>query len=327
MSKKFFTFSRFIGILQPKKRRSMNVKGEILLWIRAIRAPFFSATIMAAFMAGALAYSEGKFNWFYLIGAVVIIAGANCGINLINDYYDHKTKNDELNKYYGPFSGGSRVIQDGLLKPGSILLAGIISFSVVTLIGLYFVIFINLHLLWFGLAAVVLGFFYTAGPVKIGYRGLGEILVFIKSGPLAVCGSYLLFTGNISLEAILISIPHGLLVTAILFINEFPDYEADKLADKKHIIVRIGRKRARVVYAILITLIYVSVFIPVILQLIPVYILVVFITFPLAYQAIRNTIKNYDDERAIIPSQAKTILLTLSFGILISVGYIVDRFI
>jgi len=305
----------------------MTVKEKTMLWIKAIRAPFFSATIMSAVIAGSLAYSEGKFSWLYLFGAIFIIAGSNTGINLINDYFDHKSGNDEINKYYGPFSGGSRVIQDKLIKPRSILIVGISSFIIVSLVGLYFVIFVNLHLLWFGLAAVLLGYFYTASPLRLAYRGLGEILVFLKAGPLAVCGSYLLFTGNITLEALLISIPQGLLITAILFINEFPDYEADKSAGKRHIVVRIGRKKARIFYAILIISIYLSVLIPVILQLIPIYLLVIFITLPLSIQAVSTALKKYNDERAIMPAQAKTILLTLSLGLLIVAGYITDKLI
>ena len=305
----------------------MSTKEKIMLWIKAIRAPFFSATIMSAIIAGTLAYSEGRFSWLYLLGAIFVIAGSNAGINLINDYFDHKSGNDEVNKYHGPFSGGSRVIQDKLIKPRSILIVGISSFIIVTLIGLYFVIFINLHLLWFGLAAVLLGYFYTAAPLRLAYRGLGEILVFIIAGPLAVCGTYLLFTGTITLEALLISIPQGLLLTAILFINEFPDYEADKSVGKRHIIVRIGRKRARIFYTTLIAAVYLSVLIPVALKILPVYLLVIFLNLPLAVQAISTTLKKYNDERAILPAQAKTILLTLSSGILIVAGYIADKFI
>lgn len=305
----------------------MNVKERILLWVKAIRVPFFSATAMSAIIAGALAYSEGRFSWFYLISAIIIIAGSNCGINLINDYFDHKSHNDENNKYYGPFSGGSRVIQDGLIKPKTILMAGIISFSIVSLYGLYFVIFVNVHLIWFGLASVFLGYFYTATPLKLGYRGFGEILVFLKSGPIAVIGTYFLFTGNISMEVLLISIPQGLLISAILFINEFPDYEADKSVNKRHMVVRIGRERARKYYTALIILIYLSVLIPIIFKILPIYLLVIFITLPLAIQAIITTIKHYNNERAIIPAQAKTILLTLSLGISIVLGYVVDRFI
>ena len=304
----------------------MNTKEKILLWIRAIRAPFFSATVMSSVIAAALAFSEGSFNWFYFIGAALVIAGSNCGINLINDYFDHKSGNDEINKYPTPFSGGSRVIQEGLIKPRSILMAGIISFSIVTLIGLYFVIFVNIHLLWFGLAAVILGYFYTGSPLRLSYRGVGEIFVFIKSGPLAVCGTYLLFTGKITMEALLVSIPPGLLIAAILFINEFPDYEADKAAGKMHIVVRLGREKARFYYTVLIALVYISLIIPVILGILPLFLLIPLVTLPIAFQAVLTTMRKYDDEKAIIPAQAKTIMLTLAIGICISIGYVLDRF-
>ena len=303
----------------------MNIKQKILLWLRAIRAPFFSATAMSAVIAAGLAYSEGKFSWFYLAAAVLIIAGSNCGINLINDYFDHKSGNDEVNKYFNPFSGGSRVIQDNLIKPRQILIAGIIAFVVTALFGLYFVIFVNYHLIWFGLAAILLGYFYTAKPVKFVYRGVGELLVFIKSGPLAVLGTYFLFTGKLSLEAFLISIPQGLLVTLILFINEFPDYEADKAVGKRHLVVRFGRQKSRVIYIFLIAAVYLSVIIPAALLISPLFLLISLLTIPFAVQASVVAFKNYNSEIAILPAQAKTIFLTLSFGMLLTIGYVIDK--
>ncbi|MGZ5486814.1 MAG: 1,4-dihydroxy-2-naphthoate octaprenyltransferase, partial [Nitrososphaeraceae archaeon] len=214
---------------------------------------------MAGLLGSALAFNEGKFNWLYLLTSIVIIAGTNAGINLINDYFDYKSRNDEINKYPTPFSGGSRVIQDKLIKPKQILIGGITAFAIVALIGLMFVIFVNFNLIWFGIAGIVLGYFYTATPLKIGYRGFGEFIVFLMSGPLAVCGTYFLFTGSINLKSVLISIPHGLLVFAILFINEFPDYYADKEVNKNHLVVRLGRAKARYVYVTVIALVYLSV--------------------------------------------------------------------
>jgi 1,4-dihydroxy-2-naphthoate octaprenyltransferase len=305
----------------------MNIKQKTLLWLRAIRAPFFSATSMSAVIAAGLAYSEGNFSWFYLIAAILIIAGSNCGINLINDYFDHKSGNDEVNKYYNPFSGGSRVIQDNLIKPKKILIAGIVSFAVTALMGLYFVIFVNYNLVWFGLAAIILGYFYTAKPLRFAYRGVGELVVFIKSGPLAVLGTYLLFTGKLSLEAFLVSIFQGLLVALILFINEFPDYKADKAVGKRQLVVRFGRKKSRIVYIILMAAVYLSVLIPVALSIFPVYLLLPLLTIPFAVQASTIAYKNYNNETAIIPAQAKTIILTLSFGLLFTVGYVLDKLI
>jgi len=173
---------------------------------------------------------------------------------------------------------------------------------------------------------VILGYFYTGRPVRLVYRGVGEIFVFIKSGPLAVCGTYLLFTDRITAEALLISIPQGLLIAAILFINEFPDYEADRTAGKMHIVARIGRKKSRYYYAAVIALAYLSVIIPVILGIFPLWLLITLATLPLAVKSVHIAFTKYDDEQAILPAQAGTIILTLAFGLSISIGYMLDRF-
>lgn len=298
---------------------------KIKLWFKAIRAPFFLGTIMAGLLGSALAYDEGKFNWLYLLASIVIIAGINGGINLINDYFDHKSRNDEINRYPTPFSGGSRVIQNKLIKPRQMLIGGIVSFAIVALIGLVFVIFVNFNLIWFGLAGIVLGYFYTATPLKIGYRGLGEFVVFLMSGPLAVCGTYFLFTGSINLKSVLLSIPHGLLVFAILFINEFPDYAADKDVNKKNLVVRLGRAKARYVYSTIIALIYLSVIVPVIFGVLPVYLLIFLITIPIALKAVFTTHRKFDSEKEIIPAQANTIILTIACGLLLSLGFLLDK--
>jgi 1,4-dihydroxy-2-naphthoate polyprenyltransferase len=298
---------------------------NVKLWLRAIRAPFFLGTIMAGFLGSALAFDMGKFNWFYFISSIIIIAGLNSGINLTNDYFDHKSGNDEANKTPTPFSGGSRVIQDKLLSPKKMLFGGLASFLIIGLFGLYFVIFVNFNLIWFGLIGIVMGYFYTGMPFKIGYRGYGEVLVFIMSGPLAVCGTYFLFTGKISLQSILLSIPHGLLVFEILFINEFPDYNADKLVNKKHLVVLMGRAKSRYVYTALIILMYLSILIPVILGILPVYLLIFLASLPLAVKAVLTALRKFNDEREIIPAQANTIFLTIATGVLLSLGLILDK--
>ncbi len=298
---------------------------KIKIWIRAIRAPFFSVATIPGIIASFLAYNEGNFNWLYFIISIIIIAGTNCGINLANDYYDHISKNDEINKYSNPFSGGSRVIQEKMLHPKSILIGAIVSFIVVAIIGLYFTFTVNFNLIWFGLAGIFLGYFYNAPPFKFGYKGLGEFLVFLMDGPIATLGTYFLFTGRINLKSVLISIPPGLLVALVLLINEFPDYFADKEVNKKTLIVRLGRKKASYLYTIVIVLFYLSVIIPVTLGLLPLFLLIVLINLPIAIKSILVAIKNYKNEREIFPAQVNTILLAITSGILLSVGFILDR--
>ena len=171
----------------------------------------------------------------------------------------------------------------------------------------------------------MLGFFYTAPPLRIGYRGFGEIIVFLVCGPLSVIGTYFLFTGMITLKSILLSIPIGLMIFEILLINEFPDYEADKAVNKKHLVVRMGRQKARILYVFVIGLTYLSVIIPVALRIFPIYVLIFLLTLPFAYKAVSVALKKFNDEKQIIPAQANTIFLTIGYGILLSLGLIIDK--
>jgi len=297
---------------------------KLLVWIKAIRAPFFSVSTIPAIIAATLAYNESKFNWLYLVIGLLIIVGINCGINLTNDYYDHISKADEINKYITPLSGGSRVIQEKLLSPKSILIGAIVSFIVASILGLYFVFKVNFNLIWFGLAGVILGFFYTAPPFKIGYKGLGEFLVLLLEA-IAVMGIYFLFTGNINSKAFLISIPSGLIVSLVLLINEFPDYIPDKEVGKKHIIVRLGRRKSSYLYTILVILFYLSIIIPAVLGFLPSFLLIILVNLPLAVKAILVVLKKYDDEKGIFPAQVNTILFGITSGILLSIGFILDK--
>ncbi|MDD3776039.1 MAG: 1,4-dihydroxy-2-naphthoate octaprenyltransferase [Actinomycetota bacterium] len=301
------------------------MKKKILLWLKAIRAPFFSATIMSAVVGSSLAFKDSSFNWLYLLLSIIIIAGTNCGINLVNDYYDHKNKADDINMLYTPFSGGSRVIQDKQLKPSRVLAAGIASFALVAILGIILSIVANIYLLWFGLAGIALGFFYSANPFRLVYRGWGEAVIFLLVGPVSVIGTYFLQTSSITLESILVSIPVGFLTANILLINEFPDYASDKQAGKNQLVVIIGRKKARYIYLALTAAIYVSVIIPVILSLLSPFLLVVLLGIPLAVWASYTAFKYHSNPEKILPAQANTILLTLISTALISLGLILQK--
>ena len=113
---------------------------KIALWMKASRAPFFQAAIIPVVLGGALAAFEGSFSWLYLIIAAIGCAMINGGTNFINDYYDHRSLNDDVNIKLTPFSGGSRMIQEGLIPPRKIFHAGIICFLIAGIIGIFFLI-------------------------------------------------------------------------------------------------------------------------------------------------------------------------------------------
>ncbi len=294
---------------------------KIGLWIKAMRAPFFQAAIIPVIVGTAVAYWEtGNVFWGLFVIAAIANAAINGGTNMANDYYDHVSTDDIVNPHPTPFSGGSRVIQEGLIKAKTMLVAAIISFSLAFVLGIFLVLTRGIMVLWIGLIGIFIGYFYTAPPFKFVYRGLGELVVFTALGPLSVLGAYFVQTQTLSWAAFAASIPIGLLVAGILYINQFPDYTPDKSVSKNHLIVRLGLKKASKGYVVLIGLIYLSILVPVISGILPWPTLLAFLTLPIAVQACKVALSKYDDIDGILPAMDKQIKLHLMIGLLISIG-------
>ena len=299
---------------------------KIKLWLRATRVPFLTATLVPVILGSVAAWHDfNVFSWplFFLalIGAVFV----HLGVNLSNDYFDHISGNDEANKVPTPFSGGSRVIQENLIPAGQILTAAILFFALGASIGLYLnYILPGNTIVILGSIGIFLGLFYTAPPLKIGYNGLGEIITGIGFGPLMVLGSYFVQAKVITLSSFFISIPVAILIALVLFINEFPDYEADKKVRKNTIVVLLGKKFSVNVYIAFLALAYILVIAGSISGLMPYYTLIVFFSLPLAYTAIKTLIKNYDKIEELLPANKATIALHLVFGLLLTAAYVLD---
>lgn len=292
-----------------------------------LRAPFLTAVIVPTLVGAALARQEGALHAGYLAVTLLGIVCVNAGLNMSNDYFDHLSGNDTNNPHLTPFSGGSRVIQDGVLSP-RLVLAGSIAFYVAGVaIGLYLAWARGWALLWIGLLGVFFAFFHNAPPFKLYYLapGVGELAAGIGCGPLVVLGSYYVQTQRLGVEALWASIPMGLLVAAILYINEFPDDAADRAAGKKTLVVTLGRRRAVWGYAVLVVATYLAIVLGVGVRVLPYALLLALLPLPLAYWAIRGAFRDYADVQELIPTNALTIQLHLVTGLLMCVGYVLAR--
>ena len=305
------------------------MKNFLLKWVKAVRAPFFTGTLVPVAVGSTLAYSQtGKFHWlnFFLtlFGFLFIHAGAN----LANDYFDHKTTDDDINRSFTPFSGGSRVIQEGIVPAKQVLKAALIFFGLGSIIGLYlnYVSPGNIVLL-FGVFGVLTAFFYTATPVMFAYRGWGELMIGLDFGVLAVMGSFYVQAHFLNWSAFWASLPVAFMITGILYINQFQDYEADKTVNKNHWVVRLGKKKAVYGYYLIIAGTYLSIIISVVSGLLPPLALIALLTLPLAYAAIKVLRANYDKISELIPANSSTIKIHLFVGLLLSFGFILSRLI
>jgi len=222
----------------------------IKLWIVALRAPFLAASAAPVLVGTAAAFwAERVFDPVRFALAIVGVGALHLGANLANDYFDHLSGCDAANRDPTPFSGGSRVIQDGLIAPGTILAAAIACFAAGAALGLVLNAMVPGNgVLYIGIAGLAGGLVYSAAPARLSYRGLGEVVLFLLFGPLPVAGAYLGQTGRLPALPFAVSVPCGLLVLAILLVNEVLDARWDREAGKLTIVARLGARRGYLVY-------------------------------------------------------------------------------
>jgi 1,4-dihydroxy-2-naphthoate octaprenyltransferase len=267
------------------------------------------------------------FNLPYFALAFLGGVCAHLGTNVANDYYDHKSGNDEVNReFVRPFSGGSRTIQQGLLTPREVLGGALLFFAIAVSIGVYLSLMNGPIVLVLALVGLVSGFFYTAPPFNWASKGAGEALVGVNFGALMTLGSFYLQTQMLSLEPVVAAIPVSLLIAAVLFINEFPDYAADKAVGKRTLVVRLGRDKAVYGYAIIVFSAYASILLSVLFGIMPAYTLLALMPLPLAVEAVRHASKFHSESLKLVPVNATTITLHLMTSLLVSVGYLMHRF-
>ena len=244
---------------------------------------------------------------------------------MINDYFDYKSGNDEVNReYVRPFSGGSRMIQLGLLTPLEILSGALALFALATGIGLFLTWKIGYTVLILGVIGVLSGYSYTAPPLNLASRGIGEAVVGLNFGVLMVLGSYYVQTGTLAVEPLVASIPVSLLIAAVLYINEFPDYVADKAVGKDTLVVRLGRNRAVFGFMMMFIGTYGALALALLYQILPIYASLGFLTIPFAVKAVGYATRYHSKSFDLVPANILTIITHLFTSLLLSLGYLIE---
>lgn len=277
------------------------------VYIRAARLPFLTGSLMPVAVAAACAYWEkGAFDWGLFLPTLVGVAFLHSGGNLINDFYD-SFGSDPLNRYATPFSGGSRVIQNRELAAETVLFLAYLCFGLAVLCGLALIYLGRPYVVILGLLGLGAAYLYSAAPVQLMSLGLGELTIFLAFGPVLSCGAYYVMTGLLKPVGLAVSLPLAFLITAILWINEFPDLEADEAAAKRHLVVRLGLARARRVYAVLMLAPFLSLFFLLEVFKLPELIFATLVALPLAVTAVRQAFETDPTDPGFIPVQALTI--------------------
>jgi len=300
---------------------------KVFRWLVITRAPFLTAAIMPILIGAAwVAYQDFvtpfptvKF-WLALFAGICLHISAN----VFNDYFDWQSGTDQANNdYFLPYSGGSRSVELGLADEKTLFRVASGALIISGLIGLYLTLTSGLGMIVFGLAGAFLAYFYTAPPLRLAARkGLGELSVGLAFGPLATAGTVYALTGLAPLSSFLIGIPIGLFTVLILWINQFPDEEADKATGKNNMVVLLGKENARWGYLLFVLAAFGLVIYLVMTGHFPPLTLITLLLIPFAVFACAIVFRNYA-QRSLIRANIATIQLHALAGVLMAVSIFV----
>lgn len=266
-------------------------------WLLA-NPKFWVASTVPMLVGTSLAYGmTGKFDLYWFIISLTGLYFIEIGKMGANDLIDYLTGVDlaVAEDHLTPFSGGrNRVLITKRLRSHDVLLITVVMLFLGGLVGLYITFFREPRIFFIGTAGLFLAAAYSLPPFKFSYRGLGEIAVGLAFGPLIVSGAFVIQTHFITGEVLLVSLPIGFLITNVLFINQYPDYEADKQCNKRNWVVRLGKTKGLKVFTALFALTYLSIIALFISTHNPFWLLS-FVSLPLVIHAVRIATTALDD--------------------------------
>lgn len=294
-----------------------NTAFKLKIFFLESRPQFLLLSVVLGFLGACIAWYDGNFNFGHAVLAFVGILLAHISVNVLNDYFDYRSGVDMETKRT-PFSGGSGILPAGLLKPTQVFWFGLICLLLDIPIGVYFIIVKGWLLLPIIIIAAICVLLYTPFILKLRWPewspGLGL-------GTLPVLGAYFVQTGIYTLPAVMASIPSGFLVHNLLLLNEFPDVEADKKANRKTLPITMGKRGASLVYSVVTVLVYLWIIGGVAARVMPVFSLIALLTLPFAIRAIRGALRSEDMNR-LMPAMGDNVLVVLITQFLLGIGYI-----
>jgi 1,4-dihydroxy-2-naphthoate octaprenyltransferase len=286
----------------------------IRTWLQAIRLRFLLASVIA--VSTGIGLAVWKNQQVDLPNAILTFAGVIClhaSIDLLNDYWDYKRGIDTATRRT-KFSGGTGVLPENLLKPRDVYSAGLILLLLGTLIGMYFVAIRGITIALLLGFAVLAVYFYSRSIVNLG---LGEAFVAIK-GTLIVVGSYYVQTSSIGAGVVYVGIIVGLLSASVLFVNSFPDYQADRSRGRRTLVILLGRQRAVKIFPWIILCTYALIISGIILGYLKIYSLASLLSVPFAVSAIKRIRKSYEDVDKLVLVMGATVAYSRVTGVVLA---------
>jgi 1,4-dihydroxy-2-naphthoate octaprenyltransferase len=296
---------------------------RVSFWLKEIRAPFLSLSVVLVFLGTSIAFAEGVFHPWRALLALVGLVALHVSVNVLNEYSDYQRTGIDLYTSPTPFSGGSGMLVAGKIAPAHAHAVGIGCLALGVGIGLFFLWLTNLWLLPLLLLGGFAVYFYTDFLARYA---LGEVFAGLGLGSLPVLGASFVQTEHYSIQAVAGAIPAGILTFNLLLINEFPDLEADTWGGRKNLLIAFGALTGGRTYTVLLVFMYVWIALAALTGFMPVYCLAAVATAAIAWKPMKWTWTGGVTRDGTVPALAANVVTNLATQTLLGAGFLAGRF-
>jgi 1,4-dihydroxy-2-naphthoate octaprenyltransferase len=312
--------------MNPAEPSLAHAPNPFARYVLATRPPFLAVTLGACAIGLATAHAGGvALQPLTATLTIVFALAAHAGANVLNDYYDSLNGTDAANteRLY-PFTGGSRFIQNGVLTESRTLAFGVALMAATVLAGLGLMATCGAELFYIGFAGLFIGWAYSGPPFRLNSRGLGEVSIWL-AWMLVPAGADFVQRSTFSAQPWIASAGYALLVTNILFINQFPDRRADEAAGKRHWVVRLGPEQARWIYPAIGLAANLFVVAGVAAGRLPPHALAALLALPLTVKASLGLVRHAGTSAKLAPAIQATIGAAIAHAALLVAGLLTSR--
>ena len=314
-----------MSLTMTEINKSGQRRGIMGIWVQALRLHYIPTSIFPALLGSVIAWATLRnFNLWCFILVIIGVTVHHMGLNMIDDVFDYLHAVDRLpSEKRNPYTGGSGVLTGGLLTTGQVLSASIFCYLIGIMITVYLTVMIGWPILIFAAIGIFSSVFYTMPPIRYGYRGFGELSLFINFGPVICLGAFYVQTRSIGWEPFIASLIPGFLMWSMIIINEIPDYEDDRQAGKLNLVARLGKKPGVLLYGAGLVCAYVTILLSASFGITSFSVLLGLLTLPAAYNSFRTLYKNYLDKVEMAPANLATIKVHALTLIFLIIGYLI----
>ncbi|MEJ2718931.1 MAG: prenyltransferase [Deltaproteobacteria bacterium] len=289
------------------------------LWLKEVRAPFLSLSVVLVFLGTSIAVAEGAFDPWRALLALIGLVALHISVNVLNEYSDFEKTGIDLYTSPTPFSGGSGMLVAGKIAPARAYAVGVGFLALGAGIGVYFLWLTNMWLLPLLLIGGFAVYFYTDFLARYA---LGEVFAGLGLGTLPVLGASFVQTEHYSVQAVAGAIPAGILTFNLLLINEFPDLEADTWGGRKNLLIAFGPLAGGKIYTMLLVFMYVWIIVAAFAGFIPVYCLAALATLAIAWKPMKWTWTGSANQEETVPALASNVVTNLATQSLLGAGFL-----